>query len=368
MAVSAEAVGGAVSSALVEHRVEALAATGQVGTNILGGAVWRVDAGSLTEAGDGLADLAGGGRHAVFGDGSNAPVVLPWDGTDYVHIPAGSGNNVRIDVPGELPYTATRLDGSTVTGTSNPDILRFNDAGDWREVRTDDGQFIMNPANHNADFTRITNTGTAGGQWLTARTDTGYQTAIVTRPLILMGGGQTMIAPALSGTTDAVTVLVALRRYAPAGINEMFFDTKHPPAEPHGVFIADRDAANETQADVTTDTSQITLKAGLLVGSGQHVLAVRYDGATAELWVDGTVLASKAATGSITWTETLGLGCTGVSWRFTGAVIGAAVVERALTDDEMGFAGLELLGTPQTHGQRPTVELVAAGPPTAEPL
>jgi hypothetical protein len=62
-----------------------------VGSTALEGAAWHVDASALNTAGDGLQDLSGGGRDAMFGAGA-APVVLPWSGEGYVWRPLDNGN------------------------------------------------------------------------------------------------------------------------------------------------------------------------------------------------------------------------------------------------------------------------------------
>jgi hypothetical protein len=56
-------------------------------SELLKEASWWVDAGAVGYMGDRLVDLSGNGRDAMFGAGAAAPVVLPWSGEDYIHIP-----------------------------------------------------------------------------------------------------------------------------------------------------------------------------------------------------------------------------------------------------------------------------------------
>jgi hypothetical protein len=73
----------------------------------------------------------------------------------------------------------------------------------------------LDPANVSADYTTITNTGSAGGNWTINRATSGFKTTVVDRPLVLFGGGQTMAATVPVPGTG--TRLRARRAYGAAG-------------------------------------------------------------------------------------------------------------------------------------------------------
>ena len=77
-----------------------------------------------------------------------------------------------------------------------------------------DGAAILDPANASDDYTKIANTGTAGGDWTISRAATGFKTAVVDRPLLLFGGGQTMTSPPIPEGTG--TLIHSVRQW-PAG-------------------------------------------------------------------------------------------------------------------------------------------------------
>ena len=118
-----------------------------------------------------------------------APRVLPWDGRSYLHVP-GAGQGAQITVTAALPWTATDRDGGTSTGVTPAGVWLFDTPGDWVDIRTDDGAYILDPATVTDDYTTVPNTGTAGGTWSITRAASGYKTAVVDRPMLLFGGGQ----------------------------------------------------------------------------------------------------------------------------------------------------------------------------------
>ena len=140
-------------------------------------AAWWVDAAYPTDTLDGLRDLSGQGRDALFGADDAAPRVLPWDGETYLHVP-GTGQGAQITTTVALPWTATDRDGGTTTGVTPAGVWLFDPPGDWVDIRTDDGQYILNPATVTDDYTTIPNTGTAGGTWSIIRAATGYKTVV----------------------------------------------------------------------------------------------------------------------------------------------------------------------------------------------
>ena len=90
-------------------------------------AAWWVDAAYPTGDGNGLRDLTGRDRDALFGADTATPRVLPWDAENYVHVP-GSGQGAQITTTAALPWTATDRDGGTLTGVTPAGMWLFDTA------------------------------------------------------------------------------------------------------------------------------------------------------------------------------------------------------------------------------------------------
>jgi hypothetical protein len=401
-----------------------------------------------------LTDLSGNGRDAVFGAGAAAPVVLPWDGEDYLHFPdtgaaadASVANYVQSQAV-SIPATAVVSLQATVTidkypvdsyaivvdtsaivalrlnisrtgaiYSANPSVTTVTTAagavavGERATIRVDydgttakifkNGTEIASAAYtysgtkaglsratvnfttrkligrvHSAsmsvggavvcsfdrvravDSTYTAIRGSIGGDWKVTRAATGYKTAVVDRPLLLFGGGQHAQAPS-PGTVQAATVVVAYRNFAQTpSRQQQFFDSAFSTTATPGIgfLICGAGQSSPGATLVTTNTSG----GGYLVHNlgvrpiGQALLAAAVDDGRRSIYENGTLRFSSAGPsgGMALQPPTIGASSDITKFQADMEFIAAAVFDRALTDDEVTRAGLELLGDPRTVDAR----------------
>ena len=427
--------GGAKTAQLLRRRVEP--------APLLPSAAWWVDAGSLTEDEDGLADLSGQGRDALFGAGAAAPVVLPHDGEDYfwfgvtrnnnnrvsregivttadpitvearVWIPSGAASELAVFETGNVPFAMnTRvlgsgkvrvgLNGETTEDYTVIDTVASVPFDQWTEIKvvqvgdtatvtiegvdevltgyptprqdmTRSATYRAGSSTHrqawvkvtangdstptwdvrasqvNADYTQVADLGTAGGVWDIGRHTTGYQTAVVDRDLILFGGAQDMKATADFTWGSQWTILVGLRTFGTLNNITDARNTVGPSSRHTGLPAIYHNSADRPYVSHYSGTSFQALGVPAAL-AGQKVVALRRSGTT---WTISDPTGSNSATYADYPDNTDGGFTIGRRYdspgsnAMRGEFIGAAIFDRALTDDEVARVGLELLGTPR---------------------
>lgn len=317
-------------------------------STLLQEAIWHVDAGATKT--DRLVDLSGNNRPAVFGAGAAAPVVLPWTGEDYLYIPAVAGNSVSIAMADGLAWTATRLDGTTITGTHTTGTFTFSTAGSWKRIETGNGAYIMDPRNVSADYSTIANTGSAGGNWTIQRAATGYKTVVVDRPLLLMSGNG-MYADALMPRINSGTILFAMRGWTDTAIQRHYIAADGVST---GGAYQYRNPSLATVANVIYVGADFGTNAGFWgYGPGQHVFGSVLDGATRfASYLDGKPFNTDTSVtaGAYLIHDRFRIG-TKVASLSGEEFLAAAVWDRVLTDAEIAEVSLDLAGVP--HDKQP---------------
>lgn len=326
-------------------------------------AIWWVDAEQVRSDGLALLDISGNGRDAVFGAGAAKPVVLPWDGEDYLHIPT-AGQGVSIAMADDLEWTATRRDGSTVTGTHDTGLFTFATVGDWARIETGGGEVVLDPSQHHTNYTQIANTGTAGGDWVISRAASGYKVAVVDRPLVLFGGSQTcqVGGDGLPLTGDQ-TVMVAYRIFAQT-INEAVIMANNPGANGYGVVLIDSPGGVSNVYAVVGAGGLAHVQLGTRP-YGSRVTAARVRNDTLQLtgWAkaDGTSVTSSMNAAMS--------GAPPIPWQIGSRqnafaemeFVAAAIWDRALTDAEIAEATDHLIGIPHSQQNNPHPQYVQHG-------
>jgi hypothetical protein len=407
-------------------------------TPILKDALWWIDAKHCGS--DRLTDLSGNGRDAVFGAGAAAPLVLPWDGEDYVSQYAAVSNyvaftpsnawtssvtaEVDLDIDpaasnrsfyasgvswafgfgalnGKLYFvntsgvqtqtsvavpvgrhkikfrwTATAyelwIDGvSAGTGTYaalTPPVttayVQAFGAGSvskdkfYRSTLSIDDAApvaVCDPSQHHTNYTKIANTGSAGGDWTINRAATGYKTAVVDRPLLLFGGSQSASTAAMSNTGPVVhTVMVASREF---GTNDAVtrLILKVGTTLTNGFSLRQVASAATLQTTHYDTAGQVAAVSSIPTTTGQTVVAA-VDPATGVVkgYLNGAYLKDSSNTRTTfppIWhpNELIYLGSGGPCIEF----LAAAIWDRALTDAEIAQASQDLLGVPHTEQPDP---------------
>jgi hypothetical protein len=211
----------------------------------------------------------------------------------------------------------------------------------------------MRPSDRSADYTTIANTGSIGGNWGITRAATGYKLAIVDRPLLLFGGGQRVDIPGFRPpyNTD-ITCLIAFRNYsANADAVYLLMATSalsggtapgwalYKASATDILYVRVKDGTNNSQAVLASTSPRNNVLGGVITKTN------------ISLFLDGV----KRNTVTNTTTSLIPESdlCIGrLASSFTDfELLGVAIWDRALTDDEMAKATQELAATPDPHSQ-----------------
>jgi hypothetical protein len=223
------------------------------------------------------------------------------------------------------------------------------------------GTHILNPSKHHSNYTKIANTGTAGGDWTINRVATGYKTAVVDRPLLLFGGAQTARSAMHGiGPTES-TILFAARSFGPAPQHENWLGIGTPSTMANGI-LWQKGATGNVITQVVYGGATSDRVDSIAVSGRQIVLGQRIASAEVASYVDGvkgevdTVIARPSM--APLWMSGQTLDVSGYEGSSTTAHIeflSAAIWDRALTDAEVAQASQELLVPyPVTTAERDT--------------
>lgn len=313
---------------------------------VINTADWLVDAAGVSN-GNTLTDLSGNARDGAFGTLTNSPTMLYYDGsTNYLHIPSAS-QGVQITTTAALPFTATRTDDTTFTGTTANGSWLFDEIGDWKDIRTDNNAYIVDFANPSANYTTVANSGSSGGDWSIVRAADGAKTAFVNRPLILFDNTQGQFITTSSVPQSAQQTLVAVWRTFGTNTGTWTFLDTDINANDSGRTNMYRTTASTGFSIAARQTDATTITDGYSVGSdwdGEHSYAGRFTQSEIEAFYDGDTLntpVSLTAAPALWGSDGVYIGGSYNS-DISGEFIGAAVFTRALTDAEILRAGSEI--------------------------
>ena len=279
-----------------------------------------------------LGDQTGNGKDLVSNDGV-APLGLAYTGSPpptYLFIPTGSSVSIANMTAG-LAWTATRLDGTTLTGTHSSGTFTFSTGGTWTKIATAGGEFVLNASDVIPPYTGVLNAGTAGGTWSINRAATGTKLAVVDKMLVQFYGAQSLQTPTL-GPMPVGTFMIALRNYSDTVLSAL--------------VKTDSTGSNGFRAEIAAGATTFTVRQGTgsmvvdssKVGVGEHVLAFSYNGTTTKVYVDGVSVGSFAGTGQFLQDFVYVGSPTYSAMQFRAA----ALWNRVLTDDEILKVSTEL--------------------------
>lgn len=290
-------------------------------------------------------EFTAAGDWAVYADGAlvgsgNNPAVTP--GTALPRIGIGSDDIFRYVMPMNVYSASITVD----------DVV----------------QYEMLPGNVSDDYKTISNTGAAGGDWIIGRATSGFKTAVVDRGLLLFGGGQRATCESVLPPSTEQTLLVAYRTH---GTNSMgansIIDTGSSTSAPDGPnargfllqWRTDSTMLNSFRAtndDNINDARNYfdTEPTGQKVRVGVHSDQIKY-------YRDGTVVYSGPPLAAFPNASDNNPPIIGGQWSgghspVTGGIlefISAAIFDRALTEEEIEQATLELLSVPHTEQPDP---------------
>jgi hypothetical protein len=197
----------------------------------------------------------------------------------------------------------------------------------------------MLPANHNTDYTAITNTGTIGDDWTIVRAAAGAKLVVVDRPLLLFSDTQSMeTSPWTADGPLETTILIAARLFGtiPATPTDYYYLIDTGPTVFEGKIQLRFTSPNRSSAVVYgTGGSNDYVNIDTII-PGQHVYGASVTSTIINCWpvgVDTTpnrVIAPLLLTGNP-------IACGGMM-----EFLAAAVWDRALTNAEMSRASVEL--------------------------
>jgi hypothetical protein len=225
-----------------------------------------------------------------------------------------------------------------------------------------DSTHIFDPRNVSADYMTFPNTGSAGGTWTITRAATGEATAVVDRPLLLFGGGQTMAAQGIPQSTDH-TILIAKRTFWTVGQGMSY----------GAMFYSTPSVAGSREPGLYRDDTQDKIFAHAFGGedcygvphSKASVVGVRFAQGKFRTISDGVPAGVEIATARPTSPYALQFSQTEEEF------VAAAIWDRALTDQEIATVSQELAGVPhdkQTDPHKVYPPLVAGTTAAALPV
>lgn len=261
------------------------------------------------------------------------------------------GSDVVVNSSAPLNQTSTQLTVGSYGDYSSPFMGKIYKA----EVRSSSG--VLRAAFDPADCvaTGLTCSGTSNETWTVQRATVGKQSAIVTRTTLLMGSS-VLSAPSSTladlSSTGYLTVILALRYYSSASDSVLAGKFDNTSTSKAGWAVSPSSSGMRAVASSTGLSGSFAAATVLPVVGATSLLAARYSAPTRTVKVWSNTVSQSATGLSNPWaglsnSHYLALGASMNSAGTTSAhssyeLVGFALFNTALTDEEIARAGAEL--------------------------
>lgn len=312
-----------------------------------------------------LLEQAGTGAVRFFLSSANKLTVEHYTGSAWVtvifaaNIPLGEWHDIVITLAADGTSVTALIDGveetktfgsarsSAVTTVTNCFLVVATTAGISATIcAVADDAYIMDISQHHTGFTKIRNSGSAGGDWTVNRAATGFKTVVVDRPLLLFGGAQKMEATVSSTLTEA-TIMIMTRQFGTPG-DWTWYDSTSTGA---GRSMGYHANAQQRVWNSHWNGNVASVSNGVVIGAS--VLGSRYTGTSIQSYANGVFSAPVTGTAA-PWgrDNTIRIGQDSANANgLEAAFVAAAVFDRALTDAEMDRVAQEMTaGAIPKHG------------------